>query len=542
MNHEIDLILSRLTLREKIGQTVQLPVESVDLTSDDAACEFFAGYPIGSLFAGPDIIQKFGAKIHRAEALERCQKLSKVPLSVAGDLERGWGAANFPFELSLAATRDLSLAYEYGRWTAIEGRKAGFTWAFAPVADLALNWLNPAVNHRCLGDDPELAAAMLAEIVKGMQDHWMSPAAKHFPGDGVDFRDQHLSLSVNSLTRERWEETFGKVYRRLFEINVHSIMTGHIALPFIDPPTGDDIALPATLSAKIGRNFLRDELKFAGVVVSDALIMSGFVMHKPYQKRLIQSFLAGTDVMLWPELDYFDLMEQAINDGTVPESLLDAAVRRILRMKEQQGLLHNKSVAKLPDPVPSLAGRNADPAAIAAEIAERGAVLVRNRKQLLPLVKARTKKVLLWCAAVNQRYGGDYYQILRDEFTARGAEVELAVNGNCLDLYQRERAGERYDAVIFLFCQGMHDVKNTIRPVGNAAECLWTLNCTEHHSPIVVALKSPYLLFENPALDTVVNMHSDGVAVLRAIPRLLYGEIPFTGVSPVSLELNNLIR
>jgi len=539
MNNEIDQILSGMTLREKIGQTVQLPIERVDLSSEDAAHEFFAKYPIGSLFAGPDIIQKFGAKIHRTEALDQCQKISKIPLSVAGDLERGWGAANFPFELSLAATRDLSLAYEYGRWTAIEGRKSGFTWAFAPVADLALNWLNPAVNHRCLGDDPELAAAMLLEIVKGMQDYGMSPAAKHFPGDGVDFRDQHLSLSINSLSRERWEETFGKIYRRLFAADVHSIMTGHIALPFVDPPVGEDIALPATLSAKIGRNFLRDELKFNGVVVSDALIMSGFVIHKPYQKRLIQSFLAGTDVMLWPELDYFDLMERAVNNGTVPESLLDAAVRRILVMKQRQELLADKNTAKVPEPVPSLAGRGADPAAIAAEIAERGAVLVRNRKQLLPLDKERTKKVLLWCAAVNPRYQGDYYQVLCDEFVKRGAEVELAVNGNCLDLDQRERAGKRYDAVIFLFCQGMHDVKNTIRPVGEAAECLWTLNCTEHHSPIVVALKSPYLLFENPALDTVVNMHSDGVAVLRAIPRLLYGEIPFTGVSPVSLELKN---
>ena len=532
---KIEDIIGGLTLREKIGQTVQLLLSDIDFSSEEILSDFLHKYPLGSVFGGTDVINMFRSKVELPDAVAQCNSLLKIPLAVAGDLENG---AGFPSMLALGAARDLGLAYEYGRWTAINGRRKGFTWAFAPVADIALNWMNPALAQRCLGDDPELVMTLVAEIVRGMQDYHLSAAVKHFPGDGVDFRDQHLSMSVNSLSRERWMATFGKVYRSVFAAGADSIMSGHIALPFIDPPGANGIPRPATLSAKICRDFLRDELKFTGVVVSDALIMSGFVMHKPYAKRIVDTFLAGTDVLLWPELDYFDLMEKAILDGIVPEKYLDDAVRRILVMKAKQGVLGGVKTAKLPDPIPQIGNRKPDPVVIADEIAERGAVLVRNRKNLLPLNSVSTKKVLLWLAACNTKTTEAQYASLRQKLEARGAEVVWACNGNCLDLHKREQAGERYDAVIFIFNQGMHDIKNTIRPVGDAAECLWTLNYTEHHSPIVVSLKSPYLLWENPALDTLVNMNSDGAAVLRALPKLLYGEIPFTGTSPVSLEVS----
>ena len=123
-----------------------------------------------------------------------------------------------------------------------------------------------------MGDDAEKVAALSVEIVKGMQEFGLSASAKHYPGDGVDHRDQHLGPSVNSLTKERWLETYGKVYGRLFEAGCDSIMIGHISLPFTDPPQGElDLPPPAVMSAPVSSGLLREELGFKGVTITDAL-------------------------------------------------------------------------------------------------------------------------------------------------------------------------------------------------------------------------------------------------------------------------------
>ncbi|MDD3154962.1 MAG: glycoside hydrolase family 3 N-terminal domain-containing protein [Victivallaceae bacterium] len=512
--------LSGMTLREKIGQCVQLNIADLPVDSESELADFFGKYPVGSLFSGSDVIQKFGTKIHSSEAIDLCRRVAHGALAVAGDLERGFGRAQLPAELALGAAGDEALAYEYGRWTAIEARKANFDWAFAPVADLAWNWLNPLTNHRTLGSDPERVAALVCAIVRGMQDNFMSATAKHFPGDGVDFRDQHLSCSINSLSRDEYMATYGKIYRALFAVPVDAVMAGHISLPFVDP---GNPPMPATLSSRITRDLLRGEFRFDGVVISDALTMSGFVMHKPAEERLIRCFNAGVDVLLWPGLDFFDAMERAVAEGRVSTARLDEAVSRMLAMKARRNL----DGAKRPP-----AG-DGDPGDLGEQIAARGAVLKANGHNRIPFDETKVRRVLLWFATDNVSLCKAYFKTLERGFAAFGAKAFFAVNGNCLDLRKREQAGERFDEVIFLFDQKMHSTKNCIRPAGEAGECLWTMHNCEAHDPVAVGLDSPYLPEEDPYLPTLVNMNSDGDEVMRVLPKLLYGKLPFTGRDPV---------
>ena len=117
--------------------------------------------------------------------------------------------------------------------------------------------------------------------------------------------------------------------------------------------------------------------------------------------------------------------------------------------------------------------------------------------------------------------------------------MTVAINGNCLDLWRREAAGERYDAVFFLFMSGMHAIKNAIRPVGGAGECVWTMINTDFHKPIPVSFYYPYLLQDAPWLRTLVNVHSaPDDPVQETVVRLLYGEVPFAGKSPFDLSVN----
>lgn len=534
----IDALMAKMTLREKIGQCVQIELAKIPLSNATETAEWFAKYPVGSVFMGKDLAALTDGAVGNAESLARCAAATKIPLTVAGDLGPVIAPAMLPGNGALGALDDLAAAREYGRLIGRLGRANGYNWVFAPCVDLALNWLNPIMGCRTMGDDAEKVAALSVEIARGMQECGLSASAKHYPGDGVDHRDQHLGPCVNNLTKERWMETYGKVYRRLFEAGCDSIMIGHISLPFADPPKGEfGLPPPAVMSAPVSTGLLRDELGFKGVAITDALMMGGFVIYKfdREERRYLEAFKAGADVLLWPRLGVFDLMEEAVASGEIAMERLDASVRRILEMKEKEGLFDE--VFRPPSGPDAMLLAEAD--AFTRKATEREVALVRNTDGLIPLDRAKTKKVLLWIADGSGKKTLSSYDVMKKGFEERGAEVTVALNGNCLDLWKREAAGERYDAVFFLFASGMHAVKNAIRPVGGAGECIWTMINTDFHKPVPIAFGYPFLLQDAPWLKTLVNVHSGpNRLVQETVVRLLYGELPFRGESPFDLSVD----
>ncbi len=109
----------------------------------------------------------------------------------------------------------------------------------------------------------------------------------------------------------------------------------------------------------------------------------------------------------------------------------------------------------------------------------------------------------------------------------RGIAVESQINGNCLDLVKIESNGREFDAFLCVFDQQMHDLKNTMRPTGDMAECMWTLQNTETLEPIVISLGCPYLLNDMPYADTMINAYSAHESVLEALDAALFGDAPF---------------
>ncbi|MCQ2379666.1 MAG: glycoside hydrolase family 3 protein [Victivallaceae bacterium] len=516
----IEAMLNGMSLREKIGQMAQYSIGKIDRSSDDSIRTFIGKYPVGSIFSGADVANRWGGD-DAEDKVAKINRFSRIPLAVSGDLESGTKALQLPEPLALAAVHDPQTAYEYGRWIGIAGRAAGYSWSFSPESDIAFNWMSPINNHRGMGDDPELIAELAANIVRGMQQCGISACCKHFPGDGTDFRDQHIGYSANRMSRSRWFDTYGRVYRRTIAEGLHSIMVGHIALPFQDP--SGTCPLPGTLSKKIVTDLLRDELGFDGVIVSDALVMGGYSRVQPYEWRMVESIKAGIDVMLWPGFDFIDIVERAVEQGEITEKRIDESVRRILGMKFKEGVLG--------EPVPVPESSLADGEKFAVEVAERGTALVRNLDGVLPFKSPR--RMLAWFAVEKPDDVEKDYSTLISGLRSRCDELVVKSNGNCLELLAMEDAGERFDAVVFFF-----DVKIKItepcRPHGSQAECIWTLANTAKHRPVVVGLNSPYLLMENPTFRTLVNAHSGGKAVMETLPKLLFGEVPFSAKSPVT--------
>ena len=293
IRQKADQLLEKMTLRQKIGQMIQFnQIHIKRLVNRHSIEELFAVYPFGSVFSGADIIELAGKRIPGLEVIDELQNNSDIKLLVSGDLESSVNGVAFPSQITLGAANDPQLAYEFGAAIAQAGTKQGFNWTFAPVVDVPMH-RHEHLGCRALGSDPERVILLASNIIRGMQDNGLNATAKHFPGDGVSLINQHISLGSNILSEKEWREVFGHVYKQLFTTGVRAVMAGHIAMPWKDAS-----GLPATLSGKICNDLLRQDLGFEGVLVSDALIMSGYVAFKDYTKRLITTVNAGIDVLL----------------------------------------------------------------------------------------------------------------------------------------------------------------------------------------------------------------------------------------------------
>jgi len=527
-----------LTLRERIGQTVNITANRQQQMEFPGGIKaFLEKYPIGSLTVGADIIHAASEKPKAlAEVVRQYQSASRVPLLISGDMEAGGaevalGLTDFGSLMSLGATGSKTLAYKYGKATALDAKSVGLNWTFAPVSDLNKNPLNPITNTRALTDDANLAMRLLPEVIRGMQENGLAATAKHFPGDGMDFRNQHLVTSVNSLSAAVWRKEHGAVFQRVIDAGVYAIMIGHIALPAFQRKTIRGEFLPATLSKELITNLLKRRMCFRGVVVSDALIMGG--IRKVYDTRQeceIECFKAGTDVMLWPGLDWFDNLERAIQSGAVSCRRLDDAVERIWTMKKRLGLFDRS-----PLPVNLTTKERGYAKRAQIEVAEKCLTLVRDRTKMLPLVPEREKKILL----VTLAYRDQDYKVLREDFKGEleNAGFDVTVSAG-LWIADVDGLEEEYDVILYAVHTPISIVDFFLGQ--NASGTLWTALCFGRRKSMMISFGSPYLAnWYFNSCDCCINAYSASPERIKAVVRAITGKSRMTGKSPVDLTVRN---
>jgi beta-N-acetylhexosaminidase len=429
------------------------------------------------------------------------------------------------------------LAYDYGRHTAKEAWSVGVRWVLNPVVDLSMNPMDPLITTRSFGDDPERAVPLLTRQIAGIQDNGVAACAKTFPGDGSDSRDQHICTTCNSLSMPDWHRTYGKVFQAAIDAGVMSIMAGHITLPAYQEPKGEylgGVHPPATLSKALLTDLLKGEMHFKGVVISDALEMGGFSGY--YANNVedeIHSFAAGIDVMLWPSYEFVDELEARIKRGEIPMSRLDDAVSRVWEMKRKLGLFNPKPLL-IRDLSPA---EKAEAQAYARRIAEESLTLVRDRKHALPLAPAKDKKILLLAIIPPSRNSGDKIfsglEHMKRDLESRGFAVDLLrkTNNSETDL------PNRYDRIIVIPIRKIHAPIGPLLFWDDEARSVWGINSMPKDKIIVVNMGNPWLINEYfERVNTCINAYSNDDSTQTAVVRALLGEIPFKGISPVSLE------
>ena len=478
------------------------------------------------------------------------QENSRIPLLVSANLEAGGnGIASegtyFGKQMQVAATDNEEMGYRLGQIAGREGKAVGCNWAFAPVVDIDMNFRNPITNIRTYGSDPERVLRMGKAYVKGVQENGVAASIKHFPGDGVDDRDQHLHISINSLSVEDWDQTYGMVYKGLIDEGAMTVMIGHIMLPAysraLSPDIRDEELMPATLSPELLNGLLRDKLGFNGMIVTDAATMAGFTMAMKREIAVPKSIAAGCDMFLFnrnmPE-DY-KYMKEGIENGILTMKRVDEAVTRILALKASLGLHRKQQEGKLVPGLDALSVMKCEEhEKWAQECADQAITLVKDTQSLLPISPERHKRILFFSL-------GDEVGHYSSEVSYRTLVEQLEREGFIVDIFNRENLDfswmmtsiesltDKYDLAIY--CANIVTMSNqtVVRinwapPMG--ADMPWFL---QELPTLFISTASPYHLQDVPQVKTFINTYSSSEYVYEALVEKLLGRSPFKGVNPV---------
>ncbi len=536
-----------LSVRQKIGQTMlMLPEREKELALGNGSLKrFFEKYPVGGFFMGWKLFD--GVKpgdyySHIRASCNEYQASSKLPLIFQQDYESGVdlaGMTAFPNAMSLGAANSPSLAFAYGEAVAKEALSVGVQWVLHPVADLNLNPFNPITNIRSVSDDPDKAIRLLSQQIRGLQSNGVASTIKHFPGDGVDFRDQHLLTSCNSLPFEAWKEKHGRVFQALIDSGVACIMPGHITLPSYQKLKINGMFPPATLSKELLTGLLKGEMDFKGVIVSDAMVMGGFRgwYDSPLESE-IESFKAGVDVLLWPSYAFMDTLEARINRGIIPITRLDDAVSRVWALKERfhllvssRELIHEMS---LQDKQRALN--------TSVNICEKAITLIRDRDNALPINPAVDKKILVVGVTPVSHKGGNVdltqLELFAGSLKTKGFEVEFRHN----ILYETQGWSDdapcKYDRIIVAVARTPHAPFGPLQLYDDEAQTVWAISAMPKGKIIVVNFGNPYLINEYfERVNTCINAYSNTSVMHDAVISALLGKIKMLGTSPVNLDI-----
>ena len=562
----VEETIASMTAEEKVGQLFfQLTSSQDEAYLKDLMERFHLG---GCRYNGMP-----GAKV--LEQNRTLQKYAKVPVFIACNPEQGGNGvcpdgAFVGSGIKVGATGKTEYAQAMGRVSGATTYAAGCNMTFAPVVDITYNWECEEVLARAFGNDHERVAVMGKAYMDGVHEtEGVACCAKHFPGNGQDYRDAHISNNVNHFDEEKWMQTYGHVYKILIDGGLDAVMGGHILMPEYMKGLNPDITieelLPATLCPEIMTGLLRDKLGFNGMVVTDASHMVGMTNQMKRKDMLPASINAGCDMFLFfndPDEDYATMLN-AYNTGIISQERMIEALTRILGLKAKMGL-NKKSGADVCPTVEELPGVLNDPEyrAYSGQIAKDCLTLVKYKDEgVLPLSPEKTKRIMIvnikgaegpMAALAAMAMGGGAArktpaEKLRDRLIEKGFDAFIYVSP--LDKIKAQiAAGEKpslnlyfagknaiadfvsgQDLVISLF-----DVANGHPAFGlskGGGEIPWYV----HELPVVgISVNKPTMLADAPMLRTYINTYDANDDTMDAlVEALLTGPEAFKGTDPI---------
>lgn len=532
----VEATLAKMSLEEKIGQLFC----PIGYSTEPEYLNTLLSFHIGGLFFRDGMGEEMRA------TFEYAQSHTDVPLLIPSNLEAGGdGAATdgtpYGKQMSVAAANDQKYAYRLGKISCSEAAALGINWAFAPVVDIDKNYHNPITNVRTYGSDAETVWKYAKEYMRAAQEQGVATSVKHFPGDGVDERDQHLLTSINSLSMEEWDASFGEVYKQLIEAGTLTVMAGHIAMPayqqHFNPMTKGRI-IPATLSKELLNNLLREKLGFQGLIVTDATPMVGFTSAMKRSLSIPYAIECGCDMILFNkdlEEDY-EFMMEGYRNGVLSKKRLEEANRRILALKAALHL-HEKKIKKelVPEKKALEILKCRQHVEWAKELADRSITLVKDTQKLIPVSPKKYKHILL--ELLGESVSGErVIQTTKKALEKKGFDVRIYERENFEKGVDNVKSfKEKYDMVIYIGNVENESNKTTNRINwytfwGQGNNVPWF---ADEVPVLFISVANPYHLLDVPMVHTYINCYSNNEYVLQSVVDKITGESAFYGKNPI---------
>ncbi len=532
-SRQIEQIIRKMTLREKIGQMIVMPLNG-EFGNVNSQKFKEMRRQIVDLHVG-------GFTLFRGEAnsiavlTNEAQKLAKIPLTFSADYERGLRmqlrtGTPFTTNMGVAAAGDVQAAYNQGKIICEEMRAIGANWLFAPVADVNNNPDNPVINIRSFGADPQRVGEFVAAETRGVRDGNCLATLKHFPGHGNTATDSHIGLSTISGTRADLNATEIVPFKTAIDGGVESVMTAHLAVPNV---TNDN--LPSTLNPKILNDILRKELKFKGIISTDSMEMGAITKAYPNGASAVMAIKAGVDVVLFPpDVDAAIVaIETAVKQGEITEERLNESIRRLLNAKYKIGLFRNRFVDLT---AATLMVEKPENVAEANRVAEKSITLLRNENNFLPISKEAARKTLfVIIAADDDPIEGATFssEIIKRQPNAKIAKLDFRSNA---DDYAKVLAdAKNYDSIILAPFVKRAAAKGTVALPETQVAFVKKMLDFDRKKVAVVAFGNPYMIRQFPEAKTYAVTYAIEEVAQTAAARVMFGEVPFAGKLPVNI-------
>lgn len=532
--------LSTMTLEQKIGQMFICGFHS--LVPDDQIKKLIQEHHLGGVIyfrrniGDPEQVANLSASLQKLSADQ-----GNLPLWIAIDQEGGMVAridhkrvSRIPGNMALGATGNPDYSYEVSRVSAEELLQLGINMNFAPCLDVNNNARNPVIGVRSFGEDPERVAEHGVAVIKAFQEKGLSAAAKHFPGHGDTNVDSHMGLATVEHDLDRLQQVELKPFIEAIRAGVDVIMTAHVIFPAIEPER-----IPATLSRPVLTGLLREDLAYDGIIVTDCLEMHAIAKFFGIGEGAVKAIEAGADVVLVShtlndQIEAIEAVKHAVRTGRISEKTIDAAVTRILALK-------NKRLAGLKTsdaPAPAVfVERHEKPEVdrLLKEISLKSVTLVKDRGQL-PL-QAEAPVLVIWPELRSETQVDEpwtEFVTLGDALSSHLEQVQEIVVSAEPDEQEIERA--------LSAAAGFSQVVLVTYTAGSAlpegqrllAEKLME---QKHDKLVAASTRNPYDLNEIPSMPAYLCCYENTPYFMEALASVLSGISKAEGKLPVSLDL-----
>ena len=429
--------IDEMSLRDKITQMMMVDFrkwgEDSTTTKDftvmnDEVRKIVEDYNFGAVIFFANNISETEQSFNLTQAFqEAATKDGGIPLLIAADQEGGsvyrlGSGTALPGNMALGATyaaNGTKYAEETGKIIGSELSVLGINTNLAPVVDVNSNANNPVIGLRSYSDNAAMVGELAAAEIEGMAQYNVIGCAKHFPGHGDTAIDSHYGLPIVDKSLSVLLENELKPYEVAIAQGIEMVMTAHILYPqleadkILSTKTGEEEFLPATMSDDILTGLLKEDMGFEGIIITDAMNMAGITNNWDPVQSCVIAIQAGVDMICMPTRLYcqedlanldaiIDGITAAVDNGDIPISRIDDAVGRILKVKENRGILAYNAADYSLEKANEVVGGEEN-RCMEREMAAAAITVVKNENNVLPLNLNENSKVLMLTPYNNER-------------------------------------------------------------------------------------------------------------------------------------------